>query len=50
MISALEYCHECANIVHRDIKPENILIDENDSARLADFGVSQILEKDEDEI
>ena len=30
LILALQYCHECANIVHRDIKPENILLDEND--------------------
>ena len=50
LICALEYCHECAGIIHRDIKPENILIDENDSVKLADFGVSQIMENGNDEI
>jgi serine/threonine protein kinase len=50
LICALEYCHECAEIIHRDIKPENILIDENDVVKLADFGVSYIMVDGNDEI
>lgn len=50
LICALEYCHECANIIHRDIKPENILIDEHDRVKLADFGVSCIMENGVDEV
>lgn len=45
---ALEYCHDCVGVIHRDIKPENILIDENNRAKLADFGVSHIMENDSD--
>lgn len=50
MISALEYCHDFAGIIHRDIKPENILIDDNNKAKLADFGVGLIIENGCDDI
>ena len=38
--NALTFVHE-KNIVHLDIKPGNILIDQDDNARLIDFGVSK---------
>jgi calcium/calmodulin-dependent protein kinase kinase 2 len=50
LISAVEYCHECAQIIHRDIKPENILIDSNDDVKLSDFGVSFMMENGSDQI
>ncbi|MCU0514289.1 MAG: protein kinase [Anaerolineae bacterium] len=40
--AALALAHRYG-VVHRDIKPENILLDEDDNAYLADFGIAQIL-------
>ncbi|KAL4472063.1 hypothetical protein ABPG72_007112 [Tetrahymena utriculariae] len=45
---AIDYMHNFAQIIHRDIKPENILIDEEDNLKIADFGVSHIMETNED--
>ena len=33
-------------MIHRDIKPANILIDPEDNALVADFGIAQLLEID----
>ena len=38
VLNALEILHESGN-VHRDIKPQNILIDENGTVKLGDFGL-----------
>lgn len=38
--SAIEHAHE-NQIVHRDIKPQNILMGEEDSVKVADFGIAR---------
>ena len=37
IVNAVYYLHQ-HNIIHRDIKPENILISEDDTIKLCDFG------------
>jgi len=38
--SALEHAHS-NNIIHRDIKPENIILDDNNTVKVADFGIAR---------
>ncbi|GLT59542.1 hypothetical protein SLA2020_323550 [Shorea laevis] len=45
----LVYLHEeCSNqIIHCDIKPQNILLDDSFTARISDFGLAKLLEKNQ---
>ncbi|XP_057422651.1 LEAF RUST 10 DISEASE-RESISTANCE LOCUS RECEPTOR-LIKE PROTEIN KINASE-like 2.4 [Lotus japonicus] len=45
----LEYLHRGCNsrILHFDIKPHNILLDENFSPKISDFGLAKICSRDE---
>ena len=40
LFQAINHCH-ALGIIHRDIKPENIMITNEGSVRLIDFGLSK---------
>ncbi len=46
---ALRYAH-AQGVVHRNLKPENILLDSMANAVVSDFGLTKIVEPDDDQI
>jgi serine/threonine protein kinase len=40
LLQGVEFCHQ-RRILHRDLKPQNLLIDENRTLKLADFGLAR---------
>lgn len=43
ILNGLDYIHSL-NVAHRDLKPENILVDDNKQIKIADFGLSKLLD------
>ena len=46
ILRGIEFLHS-QNILHRDLKPSNVLVDLEGHMKLADFGVSRVLNEEE---
>lgn len=42
LVKAIAYCHSM-DIIHRDIKPENLLVNQDGTLKLCDFGFARLL-------
>lgn len=47
LILGIEYLHT-QGVVHRDIKPDNLLLTEDDTLKIVDFGVSEMFDKNKE--
>ena len=45
LLSGLKYIHS-ANVIHRDLKPANILLNEDCTLKICDFGLSRVVTPD----
>jgi serine/threonine protein kinase len=45
LLEGLHYAHECG-VIHRDIKPHNIMITNNETPKLADFGIAHLTDSE----
>lgn len=43
MLCAIKYLHE-SKVIHRDLKPANILVNEDCSVKLCDYGLARSIE------
>lgn len=41
LLNGIAYCHS-KRIIHRDLKPQNILLNDNHSLKIADFGLARV--------
>ncbi|KAL7695158.1 mitogen-activated protein kinase kinase [Lotmaria passim] len=44
VVSGLVYLHDVKRVLHRDLKPSNLLISEDGHVKIADFGVSKLIQ------
>ncbi len=49
LLCALRYMHS-ASVIHRDIKPANILLNEDCTLKVCDFGLSRVIRKQEGKV